>query len=293
MRLGKTKKRRSDQRLILERRMVGLVQSLVLDRSVCNGCRDCQWICPREAISSSEPVLRSGGLTEPIVLDVDEEACHFCGQCAAICPMKAFTWRENEEETPTLQRRGILPALREEIQVEVTKCRPDCLLVCERSCPVQAIKVLTRSEEDGSGTRIEGVEVDRKRCFYCHKCEDACPYRAISVRQAREGMVLFQPTQCPEGCHACADVCPSTALYREDGVVQLNDRFCIYCRACQQVCPAEAALEIRRERVLHHPVRSHLWVEMLEKLISRNAKLRSMEEVARRKHARAYRTRID
>ncbi len=293
MRLGKTRKRISDQRVILERRMVGLVQSLILDRSHCTGCRDCQRICPCEAITSSEPVLASGGLGEPIVMDVNGEVCHFCGQCAAICPMKAVMWQANEEETPTLQRAGILPTLQEEIRVDVTKCRPDCLLVCETSCPVNAVKVLTQLGDDGSIRRIENLDVDRKCCFYCHRCEIACPHGAISVRHAREGMVLFQPTQCPSGCHACADVCPSTALYQENGVVRLNDRFCIYCRACEQVCPAESALEVRRERILHHPVRSHLWAEILEKLISRGAKLRLMEEVARRKHARAYRTRID
>jgi Fe-S-cluster-containing hydrogenase component 2 len=106
-------------------------------------------------------------------------------------------------------------------------------------------------------------------------------------------MVLFRPEACPAGCHACADICPSNALHREDGGVRLRERLCIFCGACRNVCPVEGALEIRRERIAHHPVRSHLWTEMQGKLVSREAKLRLMEDIARRKRQRAFRTRID
>jgi 4Fe-4S ferredoxin len=273
--------------------MVGVSQRLVLDGGSCVGCRDCQVVCPAEAVTSSEPLLNAGGLLKPVTVDLDEQKCHFCGQCAVICPTKAISWRENDEEEPAVQRRAILPRLGEEVTVDVGKCSPNCLLACEKSCPVKALRVFVESEGDPSETRITAVEVERNRCFYCHKCEEACPYKAISVRHARQGMVLFRPEACPAGCYACADICPSNAMRREDGVVRLQERLCIFCGACRNVCPVDLALEIKRERIAHHPVSSHLWTEMQGKLVSKEAKLRLMEDIARRKRQRAFRTRID
>jgi len=101
------------------------------------------------------------------------------------------------------------------------------------------------------------------------------------------------PDGCPDGCHACADICPSGALYVETGRVELEETLCIFCRACQNVCPAERALEVRRERVRHHPVRSQLWDETQARLISASARLRFLEESGSAKRERAFRTRID
>ncbi|MFC1858003.1 4Fe-4S binding protein, partial [Thermodesulfobacteriota bacterium] len=86
MRLGKTLKRKTLDKVVLERRMIGLHQLLTLDQNKCTGCGDCQAICPCEAISSCEPVIENGSLKEPVRMDIDQNLCHFCGQCAVICP---------------------------------------------------------------------------------------------------------------------------------------------------------------------------------------------------------------
>ncbi len=294
MRLGKTvKKKTPDHRVILKRQMIGLVQMLAIDRNKCTGCRDCQIICPREAITSTEPLVEKGSLKQPIRMDIDPELCHFCGQCAIICPTKAFAWQENQEEIPGLISNGIFPVLKEEINIQKEKCKADCRLICETSCPVDAIKVTIDPDPDTQEEIITAVEVDKIKCFYCHKCEVACPYHAITVDCARHGIAIFSPENCLEGCYACTEICPSGALYFENGQVKLVETVCIFCRSCQNVCPVDNAIEIKREKIRHYLVRSQLWVEIQGKLVSKSAKARLMEEVASGKRDRAFRTRID
>jgi Fe-S-cluster-containing hydrogenase component 2 len=294
MRLGKTEKALTrDGKVTLRRRMIALEQVLVLDRETCCGCRDCETICPAEAVSSSGPVVEGGTVKERVRVDIDPEACVFCGQCAVICPTKSISWRENEDSTPTVISGGILPALDEGIEVRVGDCRIDCGLACHAACPAGAVEVKTVAGPEGRAEQIADVVVKRDRCYYCSKCELACPYGAISVRSARQGMVTFLPEHCPSECRACTEVCPTGAFREEDERVYLDERICIYCRACSVVCPVGEALMVRRDRIRGMPVHSQLWVEMLGRLVSPAAKLRLIQERAARKRERAFRTRID
>lgn len=294
MRLGKTQKTLTPEGgLILYRRMIGLEQQLCLDRESCCGCGDCQTICPTEAITSSESVVADGCLVQRAALDIDPEACIFCGQCVVICPTKSFQWRENQQTTPTVISKEILPSLAESIEVNVAGCRSDCGLVCGEACPVKAIKVKTSPEGQAEGAEILDVEVDREHCLYCGQCRTACPNQVIQVKSARFGLVVFSPEHCPSGCQACSQVCPTQALHLEDGQVQLNDSHCIYCRACLQVCPVDEALEVKRERLQGRPLQSHLWMEMQGKLVSQAAKFRLIEQESADKRIRALHTRMD
>lgn len=294
MRLGRTvKKKTPDQRMILERQMIGLAQTLILDHNKCTGCRDCEVICPREAISSTAPVVENGALKEPIRMDIDPDLCNYCGQCVIVCPTRAFSWRENDESVPSLISNGTFPVFKDEINIQTQKCRVDCRLVCATSCPVDALTVKIQRDPDTGEETVAAVEVDYMVCFYCHKCERACPYDAIKVDCARDGIVIFSPQNCPPGCYACSQICPSGALRLENARVELDESLCIYCRSCQNVCPVDSALEIKRERIRHYPVRSHLWAEVQAKLISESAKVRLLEEAALHKRDRAFRTRID
>jgi 4Fe-4S ferredoxin len=91
------------------------------------------------------------------------------------------------------------------------------------------------------------------------------------VRKFFHGKILIHQEKCPEGCTDCLDVCPiSGALYLsdEDKKVHVNEVFCIYCGACKVVCPVEEALELKRTKIIHTPVRSGAWNKALERLAS-------------------------
>jgi 4Fe-4S ferredoxin len=294
VRLGKTEKaKRSDGKLVLRRRMIGLDQELVLDRETCCGCRDCQVICPTDSISSTKAVVKDGRAKALVSMDIDPETCIFCGLCAVICPTTSILWRENEATVPTVLTAEILPPLDENIAIEAKHCRIDCGLACRTACPVEAITVRTEPEAENGGEKIVDVTVDLIRCFYCGRCQPACPYGLIGVKKARQGMIVFSPEHCPPGCRACADVCPSGAFEVQEGVVTLDERFCLYCRACANVCPEAAALEVKRDFIRGRPLRSQLWIEMHGKLVSPATKVRLVQEQAAEKRARAFRTRID
>jgi len=294
MRLGKTEKTiRSDGKLVLRRRMIGLEQELILDRETCCGCRDCQIICPTESVTSNEPVVEGGRVKARIMMDLDPETCIFCGQCAVICPTKSIFWRENDRTVPTVVTGEILPPLDESIEVRVADCRIDCGLACQAACPVEAIKVKTEAQAESGDEKIVDVAVDLNRCFYCGGCGPVCPYGLIAVKKARQGLIIFSPEHCPPGCRACADVCPSGAFGIKEGLVSLDESFCIYCRACANVCPEAAALEVKRDIIRAQPLLSQLWLEMQGKLVSPAAKVRLVQEQAADKRARAFRTRID
>jgi len=146
--------------------MIDLVQWLALDQARCVGCRDCQVICPTQAISSTQPVLREGSLQVPITMDIDPNLCHFCGQCALVCPVKAVSWRENDATVPDLISKAVFPLLREEIDVCIERCQADCGLVCQTACPVDAIRVEVHHDSDAQPAAIAAVHVDRAQCFF-------------------------------------------------------------------------------------------------------------------------------
>ncbi|MEM3463998.1 MAG: 4Fe-4S dicluster domain-containing protein, partial [Candidatus Bathyarchaeia archaeon] len=115
------------------------------------------------------------------------------------------------------------------------------------------------------------VDVAKEHCPCCRICEFKCPKGLVHVRKFFFGKILIHTEKCPEVCTDCLDVCPITgALYLsdEDKKVHVNELFCIYCGACKVVCPVEEALELKRTRIRHTPVRSGAWNKALERLAS-------------------------
>jgi len=292
MRLGKTEKTRPREGILaLKRRMIDLEQVLLIHKDRCCGCRDCEKICPVEAVSCSGPLVDGGTVSKVVNVDVNADACIFCGQCALICPTKAIDWKENDATVPSVVTGGILPPIDEKIEIRDEGCRIDCELACQSICPAKVLQVKTSIEEGEQ--RILAVLVDREHCLYCGKCRQICPYGLISVKSARMGLIFFAPEHCPPSCRACTEVCPTGAMYLEGGRVILNEEVCIYCRACSAVCPAPEALEVKRERVQGLPLRSQLWLDMQGKLVSPLARIRIIRENAALKRERAFRTRMD
>ena len=286
---GQTTKRESGGALLLDRKMVTRRHVLGLNRNRCVGCGTCMLTCPQEAITRTPPVVEDGHLKTKPVMDIDPDLCVFCGECVALCPTRALRLTVNGEETLPVWEYEVFPALLREVAVDISKCRPDCGLVCQDSCPTDVIKVTTRTSPSGEVEEIVNVSVDEKGCIYCRQCEDACPEGAFTVTMPYEGTIRIDASRCPEGCAACAEICPTDALLMEDGQLVLNERYCLYCGACEVVCPEEGAVRVRRYRFLHTPIKSGAWRNALEKLISMDALIRELEEKRQAKRREALR----
>lgn len=277
MKRGTTVKHTTDEKLVLERKMIVNPYRLELARDKCIGCQIGILACPKEAVVLSPALLEDGRLAKKPLVDIDTAKCNFCGECVILCPVGALRMTVNREaKIPTVEMEAF-PTLTKEIAVEVEKCEPTCELACQESCPVDCIEVEVERDEEGKLIRILDVKIDREKCIYCVQCEAACPEGAITVTKPWEGHVALDISRCPEGCQACVDVCPTDALLMKDGQLILDERFCLYCGACQEVCPEEGAIVVTRHRVLHSQIKSSAWKDALEKLVSFEAAVQELE----------------
>lgn len=255
---------------------------LTLDKRRCVGCQICALACPKEAIKIEKQPKIPGEKAKKAEIDIDLAKCNFCGICDVSCPYGAMKLTLNGEHVVSVIEKESFPELIREIQVDTGSCPIDCVK-CEEVCPLSLIEV-TRLAADGrpiedfaslskDKKKSVSVEIDiqREYCPCCRLCEFKCPEGAIKVRKFFQGKIAINMEKCPEGCTDCLDVCPITgALYLsdEDKKVHVNETFCVYCGACKVVCPVEEALELKRTRITHTPVRSGAWNKALEKLAS-------------------------
>lgn len=252
---------------------------LSVDRGLCKGCQVCKLVCPRDAISLKPAGVGPDGKTLAPVVDIDEVKCDFHAMCAAACPFSAIEVTVNGQATDPAVVKEVFPDLLRDIRIDSERCEPDCRK-CEEKCPLKAVSVrfepLTPEQiEDRKAKGLPAataktvVDVKENLCATCRVCEVECPAKVISVTKFFTGFLRIHKETCPEGCHACVDVCPVRALCLEDdGKVQVNDMFCMYCGACLNVCPKPEAIELERTSVRHTPVKSGAWNKALEKLAS-------------------------
>jgi len=133
---------------------------------------------------------------------------------------------------------------------------------------VENVKKLPKKKRKELEVRIE---VAKEYCPCCRVCEFKLPEGVISVKKFMQGKAAIRFEKCPEGCTDCLDVCPVTgALYYsdEDKKVHVDEMYCVYCGACKVVCPVPEALELKRTKIIHTPVRSGTWNKALERLAS-------------------------
>jgi 4Fe-4S ferredoxin len=268
MKRGAVTKSECGTKLVLERKMLGTLDVLALDMNSCIGCDICVRICPQEAVKLSKAMIQNGKFLKKGLIDIDAGRCTLCGMCVVLCPTNAIEMLRNGKQMVPVIEAEAFPNLLKEIMVDVGKCDPSCGLVCQESCPIEAINITAEKAESGKIAKILEVHVDRRKCIFCGKCELACPQTAIHVVKPLQGFVHLNTDLCPENCQACVEVCPSKILsLGEDEKLRIEERFCIYCGSCQETCP-QKAIEVERTRVLSTSVNSGAWIKTRERLIS-------------------------
>ena len=264
---GELIKRENQREIKIERSFLKRNYSLHLNKKLCNGCGLCAEICPKEAIEEVPESIVEGRLAKKPRIDFNIDSCILCGECAVLCPLSALRMEVDGKEISTVVKNEAFPIFVREINVREEKCEPDCELRCQEDCPTEAIRVSTKSSEDGKILEIVDVEIDESLCFYCKRCEYFCPENAIEVKKPFNGNVNLNVDLCPEGCMACVDICPTHAIQMKEGKPSFTPEFCIFCFACQKVCPKEA-IEANREWVFHADIKAAAWLTALKKLTS-------------------------
>jgi 4Fe-4S ferredoxin len=256
MKRGVTVKQESDERLVLERKMITRHYVLEMDRDRCVGCQIGPLVCPTEAITYVEGEIVDGRLARKPTADIDPQKCVFCGMCVVMCPTNALTLTVNGEPEIPVLTYGAFPDLIQSTAFDKERfdwSRKDFVI---DNCPTE---VISYDEEQDT------LVVDDEHCIRCRQCEIASE-GAFQVVQPWQGKVELRREKCVAGCLACADICPTRALHIDDddalsrssrtyrgdssrrdsaseGELALADYYCIKCGACMQVCPIKAEYE--------------------------------------------------
>lgn len=131
------------------------------------------------------------------------------------------------EEVPTLaaaDRRGLLPASVEELEVNVD-WKP---YICKDFHFIQERKSL---QFEGRSRLVSGF-----------------------IRKSLEARPKVQPDECV-GCGKCASICPAKAIQMKKKLPVIDRKRCIRCFCCQEFCP-KGAMKVRRPAIARVLVRT-------------------------------------
>ena len=285
MKRGTTIKYTTDEKLVLERRMITRHYVMTWDLDRCVGCQIGPLVCPKDAVIHVEGEIVDGRLAKKPSVDIDPDKCVLCGICEVVCPKNAITLTINgQRENPVLAYEAFPDLIQSTTfyKERFDWSRKDFVI---DNCPTDVI-----SYDEAQDTLV----VDDEHCIRCRQCEVASD-GAFQVVQPWQGRVELRREKCVAGCLACADICPTRALHIDEGELALADYYCIKCGACMQVCPIKPEYEeyevtveshgvtktvihqrvtnaddlpiwVERWRVRHQPVQSATWIEALSKM---------------------------
>lgn len=138
------------------------LKSIEVLNEKCAACGTCVKFCPSSAITLKETdhdnLVNKFG--EKIFAHVNESICIGCGACANVCNENAINV---EREIGSLIKT-------KDLLVDQETC-VECL-VCEESCPVEAIKL-----KDGK------IVLDKEKCILCDVCSNNCPVGALELKR--------------------------------------------------------------------------------------------------------------
>lgn len=119
----------------------------------------------------------------------------------------------------------------------------------------------------GENIEDEIFYVNPPHCLGCRQCELSCAQAHMDTTLAEavlnsvpivkrirvvsvDGMsVPLQCRQCEEA--PCLLSCPMRAISRKNGVVSVNESYCVGCKICELVCPF-GAIEVGKEKTSQH-----------------------------------------
>ncbi len=265
---GKTIKTDTPDRLTLLRPMITRRYELTADHAKCCGCKICETVCPREAITLSAATLEEGRVVVKAKVDIDENKCSFCGECVALCPTHALAIAINGEPAIPCVDGDAFPRLTRtrEVHQEAFVGTTDTAYI--DACPTGAISADVELDEQGRVVRVSNVAIDEAKCINCTRCQETGPKGAFVISKPHNGRAFLHVELCPAGCQACADVCPTHAITYDGEKVSVERDYCLFCGACEKVCPVEGAVRIVRSGFVHEPIESGAWAKAVEKLVS-------------------------
>lgn len=293
----KTVKQDAADKLTLEWLLHVKHYKLTLDKARCVSCQICSLACPKDAIKLEKQPKNVGEKAKKAKVDIDLAKCNFCGICDITCPHGAMKLTLNGDHALAVLSKESYPELIRDIQIATRNC-PKACSGYEDICPLHLITV-TKTGFDGKPVenvdalppamkeRVQvNIAIQKEFCPTCRVCEFKAAPGVIKVRKFMEGKINIDQAKCPEGCHDCLDVCPITgalSLSDADGKVYVNELFCTYCGACKAVCPVDAALTLKRTKILHTPITSGAWNKTLERLTSPDESVKELKAKATQK----------
>ncbi|MBC7237932.1 MAG: 4Fe-4S dicluster domain-containing protein, partial [Chloroflexi bacterium] len=209
---GTTQKTDTPELLTLLRPMITRRYELFADHVKCCGCKICETVCPREAITLSEATLENGRVVAKARVDIDPAKCNFCGECVALCPTHALAIRINGEPAiPVVDGEAFPKLIRtREVNQEAFAGLTETAYIDE--CPTAAISADIEYDEAGNVVAVRDVRIDQTLCINCTHCQETGPKGAFAITKPYRGRIFLDISLCPAGCQACADVCPTPAI---------------------------------------------------------------------------------
>ena len=108
-------------------------------------------------------------------IKIDYDKCGGCGECEAVCPKNVI------KRIPGKNKIVVKCKSCDKGTVVKEKCAAGCIgcKICEKNCPVGAIKMVNIDPQDKKSLRIPVV--NEERCIGCGACENLCPSRPFSA----------------------------------------------------------------------------------------------------------------